>query len=146
MPFASNEATEDSPGRVKRRWIRRSLQALLVVAGLYLAIDLLSGMGWRQLVEQLRSVQPKLIGSICLLLFLRWVAWSGRWSLSLHRSGIAAPLWQPLPAILAAAVVNHVTPSFRVFGGLLRARYISRSARAPFSAKLFRFGVTPRSR
>lgn len=128
------EIAPESPGRVKRRWLRRSLQALLILAGLYLTFDLLSGMGWRELARELRSAHPRLVGYACLLLFLRWVAWSGRWSLSLRRAGVTVPIWRPLPTILAAAMVNHVTPSFRVFGGLLRARYISRAAGAPFSA------------
>jgi hypothetical protein len=133
MPSPANETDRDSPGRIKRRWLRRALQALLLFAGLYLAVDLLADMGWRELVSQLRSAQPGLIATICLLLFLRWVVWSSRWNLSLHRAGVRVPAWRPLPTILAAAFVNHVTPSFRIFGGLLRARYVSRPAKEPFS-------------
>ena len=134
MTQPENEIGRESPGRVKRRWLRRTLQALVILGGLYLTFDLLSGMGWRELVRELRTAQPVLVGYTCLLLFLRWVVWSARWGLSLKRAGVAVPIWRPLPTILAAAMVNHVTPSFRVFGGLLRARYISRAAKAPFSA------------
>lgn len=132
LTAAPSSADRDSPARVRRRWLRRTLELLLLAAALYLATDLLADVGWRELESELRSAAPPLVALIYGLLVLRYLAWNARWQGALHRVGIHRCFWRGAFAILAAAAVNHLTPSFRVFGGLLRARYVSRARSRPF--------------
>jgi len=126
--------TRHSPARIWRRWIRRSLELLVIGTTLYLAVALISEVGWRDLADELQTASPRLVAAVCALLALRYLAWNSRWQLALHRVGVHHCFVRGLIALLAAAAVNHLTPSFRVFGGLLRARYISGSRSVPFAA------------
>ena len=102
------------------------------MAALYVAIQVLTEIGWDSLWNELRSASPAWVGATALFLILRWLVWSSRWRLSLSAVRPDPPRLRTTAAILAAAAVNHLTPSFRVFGGLLRARYLSRPPEAPF--------------
>jgi len=132
MTRPEDPASSDSPARVWRRWARRTLELLLIGTALYLAINLVSEVGWRALEGELRAASRPLVALTFALLVMRYFAWNGRWQAALHRVGIRRCFWRGTVAILAAAAVNHLTPSFRVFGGLLRARYISRARSHPF--------------
>lgn len=113
--------------------MRHGLEAVLVAAALYLAVGLVPETGWATLTAQIRSAAPGWVGLTCLLLFGRWVVWTTRWRLGLEKRLPGSSWWHALGTILAAAAVNHLTPSFRVFGGLLRARYLGGPDRRRFS-------------
>jgi uncharacterized protein (TIRG00374 family) len=119
---------------MRRRWIRRLLELLLLGALLFLAVDLIGEVGWGDLAEQLRSASLPHVVVATLLLLARYVAWNTRWQCALRRVGVTGAFLRGMVALLAAAAVNHLTPSFRIFGGLLRARYISRARRVSFQA------------
>lgn len=123
-----------STRRRRRRRIRRLLEVILVGAALYLGIGWVSESGWTRLTGELRDARPPIVALVCLLLVARWAVWATRWRLGLRRRSSGASWWHAAGAILAAAAVNHLTPSFRVFGGLLRARYLGGPERRGFTA------------
>ena len=134
--FVHVASSQDKPdsGRTWRRWLRRGLEVVLIGAALYLGVEMLSEVGWAALEEQVRGADPSLVGLMVLLLLGRWLIWATRWQLALRRIGVVGSRFRSLVAILAAAAVNHLTPSFRIFGGLMRARYLSESPAPTFPA------------
>ena len=119
--------------RTRRRWARRGLEIVLVGAALYLAIKMFSAVGWSALEDQLRHADPRLVGLVVVLLLGRWLIWNARWRLALEASDLRVSRSRSLFAILAAAALNHLTPSFRLFGGLVRARYVSEQPTSGFA-------------
>ncbi|MDX1643895.1 MAG: lysylphosphatidylglycerol synthase transmembrane domain-containing protein, partial [Thermoanaerobaculia bacterium] len=120
--------------RRRRRRLRRALEALLAGAALYLAVRLISETGWAALTAQIRSADPAWVAITCALLTGRWAVWASRWRLALERRLPGSSWWHAAATILAGAAVNHLTPTFRVFGGLLRARYLGGPDRHRFTA------------
>lgn len=120
--------------RRRRRRLRRLLEVVLVGAALYLGIEWVSESGWIRLTDELRAARPTVVALLSALLLARWAIWTSRWRLGLRRRSPGTGWWHAALAILAAAAVNHLTPSFRVFGGLLRARYLGGPSKRGFAA------------
>lgn len=140
QPLLYSSGTVDRPSperqrrRRRRRLLRRILEIVLLAAALYLGIGWISEIGWEGLTSRIRGAEPGLVAAAAALLGARWAVWATRWRLGLKRRWSPAPWWHCAATILAAAVVNHLTPSFRIFGGLLRARYLGGGSRRGFTA------------
>lgn len=111
--------------RARRRWARRGLEVVLIVAALYLAVEMFAAVGWEALERELRGAHRDLLALTAVLLACRWLVWNTRWRLALRAVDMVVTRRRSLFAILAGAALNHITPSFRLFGGLVRARYVS---------------------
>jgi uncharacterized membrane protein YbhN (UPF0104 family) len=119
------EDERDSLRRVRRRRLRRSLELVVVVTTLVLALQVLSALDWSDLERQIVAADRRAVALTVALLVLRWVVWNVRWRLALAGIAATAGSLRTFGAILAGAALNHLTPAFRVLGGLVRARYVS---------------------
>jgi uncharacterized protein (TIRG00374 family) len=66
-------------------------------------------------------------------LVARFVLLYHRWSLALAATGFRPAWFRGLASQLAAILVNHLTPTARLFGGVLRARCVSLQLARPFA-------------
>lgn len=121
-------------GRISAsRWLLRATQLVALAAILVLAWRLLEQIGWRQLWWRLRGVRAAWLTAAVAALVGRFFLLYLRWFLALRSAGFR-PTWILGQASqLAAVLVNHLTPSARLFGGVLRARSVSRHIGQPFS-------------
>ena len=100
---------------------RRSALVVLV-----LIVRFAAGLDWRLLALRMRAAEPSLVAVTALLLFARLLTWHFRWSATLNHAGDSTPAARRLAILLASVMSNHVLPSMRLAGGLVRARYIAR--------------------
>jgi uncharacterized protein (TIRG00374 family) len=108
------------------------LKLAIVVAAGWLAVRLLAGIRWSHLAARLGSTHWPLVAFAVLLLLGRFLVWDLRWYLAMRRVEREPSLARGFFAVLASAAVNLVTPSVRIAGGLLRARYTARGGVAGF--------------
>ena len=115
------------------RWLLRAAQLMVLVAVLVLAWRLLEQVGWRQLKLQMKGASHAGMIAAAAALTGRFLLLYLRWALVL-RAADFRPTWLlGQAAQLAAVLVNHLTPTARLFGGILRARCVSRQLDQPFS-------------
>lgn len=94
---------------------------------IFLVHHLVAAVGWADLVARLRDASAGWLAVAAGLVVLHLWLWGFRWKVAIRRVD-AAPRRRVIYAALAAAAsVNLVAPFARVLGGLLRARYLSRS-------------------
>ncbi len=105
----------------------------IVALAIWLAVRLLRGVRWEDLEARLEGANWLLIGLALLVLVARFLVWDVRWYLAMRRVEPAGPrLLRGFFALLASAAVNLVTPSVRLAGGLVRARYTAHGGKAGF--------------
>jgi uncharacterized protein (TIRG00374 family) len=115
------------------RWLLRAAQLAALVVILGLAWQLLEEIGWRQLWLRMKSASGVWLCAAVTALVGRFLLLYYRWSLALGAAGFR-PAWILGQASqLAAVLVNHLTPTARLFGGVLRARCVSQQLGRPFS-------------
>jgi uncharacterized membrane protein YbhN (UPF0104 family) len=115
-----------------RRWAGGLAQLALLLAVVYFTGRLLSDVGLHQLGDRIREAAPALLLAATGALFARFVVWDVRWRLAFRELDATPGVAQSFFSLLGAVFVNLVTPSARIFGGLLRARYVSRSGERSF--------------
>ncbi|HVS03660.1 MAG TPA: lysylphosphatidylglycerol synthase transmembrane domain-containing protein [Thermoanaerobaculia bacterium] len=123
---ADEGATERAGGGRLRRALRLLGQLVVVAAALYFSWLLLAGIGWQDLRQRLAQTSPGWLVVSILLLLSRFVVWDLRWRLAFERLEEVPSALHTFFVLLSAACVNLITPSARVVGGLLRARYVAR--------------------
>ena len=109
------------------------VKLVIVVATLVLAWRLLQEIGWSELQQRVASAEPPLLLAASLLLVSRGVLLYLRWAQCLPLLGQAFSGSYVLVTHLAAILVNHLTPTARLLGGVMRARYFSRRYPVPFT-------------
>ncbi len=114
------------PGRPRRGGIKRWLKLAFGLAILALIARFAAGVDWALLGARMRTADGPLVALTAALLLARLLSWHLRWSASLVEAGDNSPATRRLAILLASVVTNHVVPSMRLAGGLLRARYIAR--------------------
>ena len=115
------------------RWLVRSAQLAVLISILFLAWRLLEHIGWRQLWLRMKSADEAWMIAALAALVARFVLLYHRWFLALAAAGFRPGWLLGQTAQLAAVLVNHLTPTARLFGGVLRARYVSRWLGQPFA-------------
>ncbi len=123
----------ETPGPSRRpRALAAAARAIVKIAilgaALALAWKMASRIGWPALADRVGEADRALLVAALIALALRFVAWERRWSLALDPLGAAGGAGRRLTVLLASVFANHVTPSLRVIGGILRARYMVRPA------------------
>ena len=120
---------EAGPAAPRRRLLRPLLKLVfqLLVIGLagWLAGRVLSSVGWRDLGERLRTADPLFTVLALALLVGRFVIWDLRWRLAFRHLGDPPSPWHSFFTLLGSASANTITPTARLVGGLLRARYVA---------------------
>lgn len=130
-PSAAAGAAE--PTAPARSRFRRVFELALGAAILLLVIRFGAGVGWRNLWDRAREAEPLLLAAAVLVLLVRAWSWHLRWTLVLAPLDEGTPGPRRFAILQAAALANHVVPSMRLAGGLLRARYLSRGGRLGFA-------------
>jgi uncharacterized protein (TIRG00374 family) len=124
---------EPSEASSLKTWGIRLLKTGITVLALWLTWRLLKGIEWSALEERLEEANWYYLVPGLLLMTGRYLLWEARirrasW-LGIGRSPKAGlAFW----VLLASAALNLITPSARLIGGLMRARYFARSLARPF--------------
>lgn len=100
---------------------------LILLASAYLTWRIVAEVGSSSIASRLAAANRAALVIAFLLLAARFVAWDLRWRTALRR--IAAPMREgrTFLALTASALINLVTPTARLLGGFMRARYMARS-------------------
>lgn len=123
-------AAATRPSR-RRAVVGSVLRWVLILGALALSVRLLGDIAWADLAQRLRTASPAPVVAAAALLLARTCVWAWRWRLAARRAG-PAPSFVALAAMVAAsATVNHLVPTARVVGGLLRGRYLARATGLP---------------
>ena len=129
---------EKSPLRL---WGTRALKAAVTVVTLYFTYRFVThaGFNWSRLAHRVAEAKPLYIALGMGLLLLRYAIWDWRFRLSSklavgRSSGVVLGFF----VLLASAGLNLITPTARVLGGFMRARYFARYNNRPFG---FIYGV-----
>lgn len=144
MPESPVEPDPSAPLQrvLHRSWTGHLVKLLLLAVALYFTVRFAQKLPWRELGLRLTEAYPALLLLAIVTLFLRFASVVIRWSLALEEvgspgangsSGAIGPLWRRFFILLASVFLNHVTPSARILGGLLRARYQARYQKREFS-------------
>ena len=127
------ELPQESPLRV---WSLRLLKAAVVVLAGYFTWRFLthSDFDWSRLAERVAEARAPFVALGAGLLLARYAVWDWRYQLAVHHV-IGRGLGPVLGffVLLASAALNLITPTARVLGGMMRARYFARATRRPFS-------------
>lgn len=100
---------------------------LLVLAALLaLAVRALYSIDWSELHTLVRSADWPWLLVAAVLLVGRPAAWGERWRLVAHQLGMPLAHGWGFFSVAAAMAVDHLTPTARLFGGFLRARWLAR--------------------
>ena len=129
------ESGPPARGRARGRLataVRGALQLALVGGALYLSWRLVRGLSWHDLAARLGRANPWLVVATLVLLVARFFFWDWRWRLACKRLEAPPGRLHSFFGLLSGACVNLVTPTARVFGGLIRARYVAHSPDRPF--------------
>lgn len=116
----------------RERWARLG-GWLLVAVALALTWRLAAQISWRDLGVRVAAARWQWLGASLAFLVLRYFLWDARFRLGSERAVACCP--HPgvgFSVLLASAALNLLTPSARVLGGPLRARYFARSIDRPF--------------
>lgn len=124
---------EPSEASSLKTWGIRLLKTGITVLALWLTWRLLKGIEWSVLEERLEEANWYYLVPGLLLMTGRYLLWDLRFrrasALAIGRSPSSAlGFW----VLLASAALNLITPSARLIGGLVRARYFARSLARPF--------------
>ena len=122
---------QPSPSRL-RPWITWLVKLGIAALTLWLAWRLAAGIEWEDLAARLRMASWTLIALAVVCLIGRFVIWDLRWWIAARQLDHDARLLLGFFALIASSAVNHVTPTVRIVGGLVRARYIARGRAQTF--------------
>lgn len=115
----------------RRRWLVNAAKLALLALALWLAWRLLAELAWEDLAARMEAARRPWLAAALVALTVRFVIWDQRWRQAIARVGPLPPRSLSLPALLSAATVNTVTPTARVLGGVMRARYLSKAMGEP---------------
>ncbi|HKV11054.1 MAG TPA: lysylphosphatidylglycerol synthase transmembrane domain-containing protein [Thermoanaerobaculia bacterium] len=134
-----DETTTREPS--SRAWVGRLLKVAVTVATVYFTWHFLarSNLDWALLTERVEEASRPYLALGIGLLVLRFGIWDWRFRLAAHRAvGRSSGVVLGFFVLIASAALNLVTPTVRLIGGLMRARYWSRSTGYSFG---FFYGV-----
>lgn len=131
----TSKPQENLPAATPRlqRWGSLLLKIGISALALYFTWRLLAGMDWHQLESRLEQASWAWLTPAVVCLLARWIAWDQRFRLAARRAaGIAPTAVLGFFVLMASAALNLITPSARLIGGLMRARYFARSTARSF--------------
>lgn len=109
------------------------LKVGISVLALYFTWRLLAGLDWHELAGRLAEASWLYLTPAVVFLLARWAAWDWRFRLAAREAvGLSPGSVLGYFVLKASAALNLITPSARLIGGLMRARYFARAAGRPF--------------
>lgn len=124
-----------------RLWGIRLLKGAVVALTLYFTWRFLThgDLQWHRLAERVAEARPSYLVLGVGLLLARYLIWDWRFRLATRLAvGRDSGALLGFFVLIASAALNLITPTARVLGGLMRARYFARANRRPFG---FLYGV-----
>src|SRR5215210_3446687 len=121
------------PSSALKTWGIRLLKAGITVLALWLTWRLVSDIQWSDLAGRVEHASWWFLTPGLLLMVARYLLWDVRFRLS-SRAAIqrSPPAGLGFTVLMASAALNLITPSARLIGGLMRARYFARYLLLPF--------------
>jgi uncharacterized protein (TIRG00374 family) len=119
-----------------RVWGLRVLKAAVVVLAAYFTWRFFthSDFDWSKLAERVAAARLPFVVLGTALLLGRYAIWDWRYQLAVrHVLGRGLGPVLGFFVLLASAALNLITPTARVLGGMMRARYFARAQGRPFS-------------
>ena len=114
--------------------LRRPLVAALLLAALWFTWRLVANLDWRDLADRVAAASFPWIALALAALVGQYLLWELRLTLATERAVAVRPrLGFGSFVLFASAALNLITPSARVVGGPLRARYFARAIERPFA-------------
>ncbi len=136
-------STEEPPVQESRLrvWGLRLLKGAVAALTLYFTWRFLAhgDFEWHRLAERVAEARTRylVLGAACLL--ARYGLWDWRFRLAMRRvMGTRSGAVLGFFVLMASAALNLITPTARVIGGMMRARYFARANRRPFG---FLYGI-----
>lgn len=87
-----------------------------------------SSLRWSDLEAQIVASDPWFLGLAIVFLLARFALWDWRFRIACRVAlGEASGVWLGFFVLMASAALNLITPTARVIGGFMRARYFARS-------------------
>lgn len=127
------EAAQEHPLRV---WGLRLLKGAVAVLAAYSTYRFFthSDFDWSRLAERVAAARAPFVALGTALLLARYAVWDWRYQLAV-RYVLGRRLGPVLGffVLLASAALNLITPTARLLGGMMRARYFARAQGRPFS-------------
>lgn len=123
----------EPPSR-KATWTQRLIGLVVLVAAFYLVHRLVAEVGWDEVRQRLAEARWGVVWVAVVCLVAQLSLWASRQRLSIRRITSTPPGWAVFLALVATAAANFLLPFARLLGGLLRARYLSRTS-SPLVAK-----------
>lgn len=124
----------------KTAWTQRIVGSAIFVAAAYLVHRLVSEVGWSEVRARLAEADLGIVAVAVACLVGQLLLWAFRQRLSVRRILETPPGWAIFLALVATAAANFLLPFARLLGGLLRARYLSRTS-APLAPKRVYYGA-----
>lgn len=118
-------------------WTRRLAGLLIFAAMVYLVHRLVAEVGWSEVGERLAAARLGLLGLAVACLAGQLATWSVRQRMAIRRIRATPPGWTIFLALVATAAANFLLPFARLVGGLLRARYLSRTSEPPTQKRIY---------
>jgi len=139
MDISAHSAPLDPPGEPTvpawRVWGVRLLKGAVAVLTLVLTWRFLThgSLDWTELGLRLRQARGGYLLLGLAMLLGRWSLWDCRFRLAVREAaGKSSGPVLGFFVLLSSAALNLITPTARVLGGLVRARYFARSEGRPF--------------
>ena len=126
----SEPASNSPPPSARRKTIRGVISLILLSAALWFLWRTGNSVGWGNLGRRIAEASPAILTAAFLVNLLRYVAWASRWRI-LMTPVVRVPWWPAFKALMASVFFNTVIPGARAVGGLVRARYLSKSTGIP---------------
>jgi uncharacterized membrane protein YbhN (UPF0104 family) len=117
----------EPPSR-KAAWTQRLLGLAVMAAAIYLLNRLVAEVGWHEVRARLAEARWPVVSLAVVCLLVQLSLWAARQRLSIRRITDTPPSWTISLALVATAAANFLLPFARLLGGLLRARYLSRTS------------------
>jgi uncharacterized protein (TIRG00374 family) len=125
----------EAPGEL-RVWGSRLLKGVVAALAAYFTYRFLthSDFEWSRLAERVAAARAPFVALGTGLLLVRYAIWDWRYQLAVrHATGRRLGPLLGFFVLLASAALNLITPTARLLGGMMRARYFARANRRPFS-------------
>jgi uncharacterized protein (TIRG00374 family) len=114
--------------------LRRPLVVGLLLAALWFTWRLVANLDWRDLAHRAAAANWPLLALALACLVGHYLFWDRRLAIATERAVDVRPrLGIPFFVLFASAALNLITPSARVVGGALRARYLAGAVERPFA-------------
>jgi uncharacterized protein (TIRG00374 family) len=126
--MTSNSAPSSRRGQTVKHWLKVGFGLLILALVVRFALEV----DWKLLGDRMRTARVELVVLTTALLFARLLSWHFRWGATLARTEDRTSPVRRFTILLGSVLANHVLPSMRVAGGLLRARYLARMSPLTF--------------